>query len=126
MTDDEKEKLTKELEAMSLAEIRKKLDNHGYGLPHGKNYKFVSSWLLRKETSAREAREAKALSMARAANDFANEANRIASAASARKRRSVWIDRTIAIIAIIIAAIAAREHIMLFISGLRDMIFGNP
>uniref|UniRef100_A0A6M3LWQ4 Uncharacterized protein n=1 Tax=viral metagenome TaxID=1070528 RepID=A0A6M3LWQ4_9ZZZZ len=81
----------------------------------------VEEWLRRKEeeraldsSSKRDAREEETLSIAR-------EANRIASNAlseAKRANRSRWKDRAMTIIAIIIAAIAARADIMWLISAL--------
>jgi hypothetical protein len=89
---------------------------------------IVEEWLRRKDeertvvrASIRDAREERTLSIA-------EEANRIASSALAEARlanRSRWKDRIIAITAIIIAAMAAREDIIWFISWLLQKITKN-
>jgi hypothetical protein len=86
---------------------------------------IIQEWLRRKDeeralasSSKRDAREQETLSIAK-------EANRIAFSALAEARfanRSRWKDRISTIIAIIIAAIAAREDIIWLISWLINKI----
>jgi hypothetical protein len=112
------DKIIDELESMTLDQIRQKLANKEYGAEHGRNYQFILSWLSRWEKLLQETKESEAISLAREANASAKEANRIASSALALTesevrlaRRSRRIDRIIPAVAIIIAAIAAREDI---------------
>lgn len=82
---------------------------------------IAEEWLRRKDeeralasSSKRDAREEETLSIAKEANCIASNAFEEAKLAN----RSRWKDRTITIIAIIIAAIAAREDIIWLISWL--------
>jgi len=90
---------------------------------------IIEEWLRRKDeerglasSSKRDAREEETLSIAK-------EANRIASSALTEARfanRSRWKDRISTIIAIIIAATAAREDIIWLISWLLKQIPKGP
>jgi len=101
-------------------EVRERIAKGQY---HGEHLGIALEWLRRKDeerasasASKRDAREEEILEIAR-------EANRIASNAlveACRANRSRWKDRTIAITAIIIAAIAARDDIKWLISWLID------
>jgi hypothetical protein len=106
------------LESISVDQGRKDLASGKFGAPDSHNYRFASSWFSVKEASLRDAREEETLSVAKEANLFAKEANSIAQATDRSMRREVRKDRIIAIIAIIIAAIAAREEIIWSISWL--------
>ena len=128
MSEDDK-KVIARLKAMTLEQARIELASGAFGKPGRPDHDFASRWLAIKEAEARDAREVEILSIAKEASSVAREANLLAHEASstARKtdsftRRAVLKDRIIAIIAIIIAAIAAREHIIWFISWLVSII----
>jgi hypothetical protein len=79
-----------------------------------------------KEAELRDAREAETLSIAKEANSLARDVNSRTSMIDRFTRRAVLKDRIIAIVAIIIAAIAAREDIMWFIRFLLNKIIKTP
>ena len=90
---------------------------------------IVQEWLRRKDegrnlasSSKRDAREEETLSIANEANLIASRALDTAESEARLARRSRWIDRIIPMIAIIIAAIAARDDIKWLISWLIDKI----
>jgi predicted nucleic acid-binding protein len=109
------------LEAKGIETVLLEMAQGGHGSPGSPNQSEVEAWIQSKRTAAdylsaskRDAREEETLSIAK-------EANRIASNAfeeAKRANRSRWKDRTITIIAIIIAAIAARGDIAWLISEL--------
>ena len=106
------------LEAMPLEQARRELASGTFGGIGSPNHTFASSWLAAKEAEFRDAREAETLSIAKEANSLAREVNSRTSMIDCFTRRAVLKDRIIAIAAIIIAAIAAREDIIWFISWL--------
>jgi hypothetical protein len=113
-TESEK-KFIAELEATPLKEARRKIASGDFGAIGSTSHTFVSSWLVIKEAEARDAREAETSSIAK-------EANSRTSAIDRFTRRAVLKDRIIAIAAVIIAAIAAREEIRWFISWLIRLV----
>ncbi len=107
-----------QLEKMPFADARKAIRSgalHAIGSP---NHKIVLSWLEGKEAELRDARETETLAIAKEANSVAKEANSIAGSIS----RAIVKDRTIAIIAVIIALIAARADIIWLISWIINKI----
>lgn len=110
------------LESMPIEQVRKQHVSGGFGSMSSPGYAFVSQWLLVKESELRDARDAEILSVAKEANSLARDANSRTSTIDRCTRRAVLKDRIIAIIAVIIAAIAARADIMWFISWLISMI----
>jgi len=100
-----------------------------HGDSGSRNRNQVEAWLRSKQVasdalaaSLRDAREEETLSIAK-------DANRIASSALAEARRanrSRWKDRTMTMIAIIIAMIAAHKEIGSFISWLLKQIYRGP
>ena len=110
------------LEAMPLEQARRELASGTFGNIGSPNHTFASSWLAVKEAELRDAREAETLSVSKEANSLAREANSRTSMIDRFTRRAVLKDRIIAIAAVIIAAIAAREDIIWFISWLISKI----
>jgi hypothetical protein len=105
------------LDNMTLEQARRELAWGTFGSPGSPNHDFASQWLAVKEAEERDKRDAETL-------DIAKDANRIASNAlseAERANRSRWKDRTMTIIAIIIAMIAARKEIMWLISWLTNI-----
>jgi len=91
---------------------------------------IIKEWLRRKDeeralslSSIRDEREERTLSIAAEANRIASSALAETRAEARLSRRSRWKDRIIPIIAIIIAAIAAREDITWLISWFLDKFF---
>lgn len=107
-------KVIAQLEAMTLIQARRELASNTFGKPGSGNHSFASSWISIKESEERDTRESKTLAIAEEANSIAKS-----------MRREVRKDRIIAIVAIIIAIIAARADIMLFISWFVSML-KNP
>jgi hypothetical protein len=101
----------KTLESLGEEEISTKLLLSNWS---SEQKKWASELLERRLSLKRDAREAKTLSIAMDANLIASNA----LAEAERANRARWKDRTMTIIAIIIAAIAAREDIMWLISWL--------
>jgi hypothetical protein len=110
MNKQEKE-LIDRLESMPFIEARKGIKNGTLYTIDSPNHKLALSWLEGKEAELRDERETETLSIAEDANLIARS-----------MRRSVRKDRIIAIVAVIIAAIAAREEIMWFISFMSCLI----
>jgi hypothetical protein len=109
------ESFIKTLESLTEEEISSKLFSGGWSV---EQKRWASDWLDRKASLKRDAREEETLSIAK-------DANRIASNAlteAERANRSRWKDRTMTIIAIIIATIAARADIKWFISWLVNIL----
>jgi hypothetical protein len=103
MSESDKKFIAK-LEAMPLEQARRELASGTFGRVGSPNHSFALSWLAVKEAEFRDSREA----------SFQRS-----------MRRAVRIDRIIAMIAIIIAAIAARDEIMWLISLLLNKIMGR-
>lgn len=99
------------LNAMPFVEARKAVRLGTLYTIGSPNHDVALSWLEGKEAELQDDRETETLSMAK-------EANLIAQS----MRREGWKDRIIAIAAVIIAAIAAREDIIWFISWLISKI----
>jgi len=106
------------LEAMPFTEARRVVRSGTLYTIGSPNHDVALSWLEGKEAELRDDRETETLSMAKEANSVAKEANSIARSMF----RAVWKDRIIAIAAAIIALIAAREDIILFISWIISKI----
>ena len=122
LSNPDKEKLRKELDSIGENLAREKL---AQGIFNIDQVPFVESWLKFKDeertfvaSSKRDAREEETLSIAKEANFIASRALETAESEALLARRSRWIDRIIPTIAIIIAAIAARDDIMWLISWL--------
>ena len=116
----------KEFDELGESFVRSMIASSAWDLKFDKSkHGAAVEWARRKDeerafasSSKRDAREEETLSIAK-------EANRIASFALEEARlanRSRWKDRMITIAAIIIAAIAARQDIMWFISWLLNKI----
>ena len=97
------------LEGMPFTEARKGIKNGTLLTVTSLDHQVALSWLEGKEAELRDEREVSTLSIAK-------EANRIASDVFAFTKCAVLKDRIIAIAAIIIAMIAARDDIIWFIS----------
>jgi hypothetical protein len=93
-------KFIADLEAMPFSEVRKSIKNGTLYKIGSPNHTLALSWLEGKEAELRDERESETLFISKS------------------MRREVRKDRIIAIVAIIIAAIAAREEIIWFISWL--------
>jgi hypothetical protein len=103
------------LEAMPFTEARKGIRFGTLYTIGSPDYDVARSWLEGKETELRDERETETLSVTK-------EASRIVSETFSFTRRSVRIDRIIAITAVIIAVVAAREDFKRFISWLINEI----
>jgi hypothetical protein len=86
--------MTELLEAMSLEQARRAIASGSFGDVGSPNHEFCSSWLSAKESTAREEREEESLSISRKA-----------------LRISIWAT-IIAAIALIVAAIDGKDHLI--------------
>jgi hypothetical protein len=105
----------KSLESLGEIEVSSKLSQ---GIWSSQKKKWASDWSMGRSSFKRDAREEDTLSIAKDANRIASEALAMTKSEARLARRSRWIDRIIPTIAIIIAAVAAREDIIWLISAL--------
>jgi iron uptake system EfeUOB component EfeO/EfeM len=110
------------LKPMQIEQARHAIASGDFGAIGSQDHAVASSWLAVKESDLRDIREAETLSIAKEANELARKVNLRTSDIDVFTRRAVRKDRIIAIVAIIIAAIAARADIAWFISWILSKI----
>lgn len=104
------------LEARGVETVLTEVAQGVHGDPGSHRRSDVEAWVRSKQSAFRDEREASTIEIAREANSIAREANRLT-------RRRTMISNMIAVAAMMIAAIAARDDIKWLISGLIDRLF---